>query len=263
MKLDTSDYYPESPLEEIEIEAEQIEIKDVVAEPEHIKEDDSSFKTVTPDVPVEVSSSAVKPMQLICHFLSVLFVPMIMPVIGIALCFKYTLMALNGEEAMAVFTALTAIFNFVIPCVLVILLKSMGYIKDLALNDRRERLVPYMIASLCMVGTAIFMNYKGAPHWIVYFFMGGAAAGFVSMIVNHWWKISVHAAGVAGLVGMIVYVLMYQYTFPGMMTWLFIALAIAGTVGSARIWLGRHNMWQILAGYAVGFICVFGSMAIS
>lgn len=267
MKLDTSEYYPKSPLDD---EEDKVIFEEVVAteaaEPEEKPEPETEPRDPgreSPDVPVDVKPHAVRPINFICHVLSVAFVPMLMPVYGILLCFYLTLLALSGKGAIWFYTSITAIFNFFIPCVLIYVLKVMGFIRDIGLNNPKERFVPYLVCVLCLIGTAVFMTYKGAPAWLAYFFIGGAAAGIIEMVVNRWWKISVHAAGVSGIVAMMIYLMIYQYTLPSSFTWLLISLGCAGLVGSSRIWLGRHNLWQVLAGYAVGFCCVFFSMYIS
>ena len=53
-----------------------------------------------------------------------------------------------------------------------------------------------------------------APMWLTMFFAGGAVAGIVELIVNHWWKISVHAAGVAGIVALLVRIMHDGYPAP-------------------------------------------------
>ena len=37
---------------------------------------------------------------------------------------------------------------------------------------------------------------------------------------------------------------------------LLIAIGLSGILGTARVWLGRHTAWQVIAGYAVGFLSV-------
>lgn len=49
---------------------------------------------------------------------------------------------------------------------------------------------------------------------------------------------------------------------PATEVWLLISVGLAGLLGSARIWLGRHTLGQVLAGYVVGFCSVFFMMMI-
>ena len=198
----------------------------------------------------------------VSHFLSWALVPMMMPVYGILLCFGLTILAYTGFGTRLAFTAITFAFNVAIPAIIILLLKKFGLIRDVGLNDREERFVPYVVSILCLIGTAVFMGYKGAPQWLVMFFMGGAAAGIVEVIINHWWKISVHAAGIAGIVALLLHLMQFEYTSPRALLWLLISIGAAGLLGSARIWLHRHTLWQVLAGYAVGFCSVYFIMFI-
>ena len=97
----------------------------------------------------------------------------------------------------------------------------------------------------------------GFPMWVVMFYAGGALAGLIEAIINNWWKISAHGAGVAGLVALLVRMSHTPMVNPDVLTWLIVAVACAGLTGSARLWLGRHTLGQVLAGYAVGFCSVY------
>lgn len=44
---------------------------------------------------------------------------------------------------------------------------------------------------------------------------------------------------------------------PGMTIWIAASIIMAGLLGSARVWLGRHTLLQVLAGTAVGFLSVW------
>ena len=63
-------------------------------------------------------------------------------------------------------------------------------------------------------------------------------------------------AGIGGVVALI-----YQIHVQGLsafdLLWLLcIVIIVAGILGSARLALKRHNLWQVIAGVVVGFLCV-------
>lgn len=262
MKLDTSSYYPKSPLDDdselngaAPVKQEPVAENPVVTETEEVTVAfDSADGTPAPEItPLPDNSFFTK----LSHVLSWVLVPMLMPVYGVILAFGLSILAFTGFGVRLAFTAVVIAFNVAIPAIIVLLLKRIGVVKDVGLNNREERFIPFLVCILCLVGTAIFMRYKMAPMWLVMFFYGGAAAGVVEVIVNRWWKISVHAAGVAGIVALLLHMLMADYCSPATEVWLIISVALAGLLGSARIWLGRHTLMQVLAGYAVGFCSVF------
>lgn len=244
MKLDTSSYYPKSPLDDPEPE------KPEKSEPSEPSEPSG------PSGPSE-SSEPERGITLFANILSWALVPLLMPVYGTLLAFGLSLLAFTPAATRLAFIAIVVAFNVAAPGLVIALLKKLGFISDIGLNGREERLIPYIVCILALVGTALFMHHKGAPQWLVMFYYGGAAAGLVELVVNRWWKISVHAAGAAGIVALLTRMLSLDYVASGIFTWLVIAVALAGLLGSARIWLGRHTLAQVLAGYAVGFCGVY------
>ena len=191
------------------------------------------------------------------NVISWVFVPLLMPVYGIILIFSLSFLSLAPSHTKLVFTLIVFGANFIVPMLLVLLLKKMRLIEDIGLNGRKERLIPYVITIVCLLGTGIFLYAKMAPLWVAMFYAGGALAGLVNLIVNFWWKISAHAAGIAGIVAMLIQITREGPTIGSMTWWIVGSIIIAGLLGSARIWLGRHTLMQVLAGTAVGFLSVW------
>ncbi len=191
------------------------------------------------------------------NFLSWIFVPLLMPVYGIMLIFSLSFLSYAPFHTKLVFTLIVLAANFVVPMLLILLLKKMNVISDIGLNGRRERLIPYIITIVCLAMTGLFLYLKMAPLWVSMFYFGGALAGLINLFVNFKWKISAHAAGIAGIVAMLIQVIKEGPSSEGMVWWIVAAIITAGLLGSARIWLGRHTLMQVLAGSAVGFLCVW------
>lgn len=267
MKLDTSSYYPKSPLENeedympkpaggekpLEVSTPE-EAEEVIRESE--QEPLEEVSSPQPELE-KIPSEGEKVIDSLCTGISWLFVPLMMPVYGILLAFNISILDFTAFQSKLVFTLITAAFNLLIPMIVIILMKKMGFIDDIGLNGRKERLVPYIITLVCMLGTGVFLWFKHAPMWLVMFFAGGGLAAFINLLVNFRWKISAHAAGVAGITALILRIIHDGFPQQGVMTWLIVSIIVAGLVGSARVWLGRHTVLQILAGYAVGFLSVF------
>ena len=191
------------------------------------------------------------------NVISWVFVPLLMPVYGILLIFSLSFLSYAPFSTKLVFTLIVFGANFLVPMILVLLLKKLGLSSDIGLNGRKERLIPYIITIVCLSGTGLFLYLKSAPLWVAMFYEGGALAGLINLLVNFRWKISAHAAGIAGLVAMLIQVIKEGPSAPDMAWWIVGAIVVAGLLGSARVWLGRHTLMQVLAGSAVGFICVW------
>lgn len=269
MKLDTTSYYPKSPLDD---DAEEEVIKVVESAPD-LKEEAKSEETDTeivsqekiidydPEYEVEPDRSTPptageRIADGLSTFLSWALVPLLMPVYGVILAFTLSILAYTSTATKIVFTLVTFGFTVIIPTLLVLLLKRMGLVHDIGLNGRKERLIPYIVSILSMLGTGAFMWYKGAPSWLVMFFAGGGIAGIVNLIINFRWKISAHAAGIAGIVALLIRIIRDGFPQEGAFLWLLISIGLAGLLGTSRVWLGRHTVWQVIAGYVVGFLSV-------
>lgn len=263
MKLDTTGYYPSSTLDE---EASTTPDQQPAAEESAAFQsaiasaEESTPRPETPDpMPIAAGDMTEGERFLtgVSNFLSWIFVPMMMPVYGAIIAFTLSILSFNMLSVRVLFIGLVAGINLMLPISVIIILKRVGVLSDYGVNRRSERSLPYLIGIVCLIATAVLLYFKHAPLWFVAFYVGGALAGIIELLVNLRWKISAHAAGVAGVVALLSYLVLYDFTLPSAFGWLVASVAIAGLVGSARILLGKHSVWQVLAGYAVGFAAVY------
>lgn len=263
MKLDTTGYYPSSPLDE---EASTTPDQQPAAEESSAFQsaiasaEESTPRPETHDpLPIDAGDMTEGERFLtgVSNFLSWIFVPMMMPVYGAIIAFTLSILSFNMLSVRVLFIGLVAGINLMLPISVIIILKRVGVLSDYGVNRRSERSLPYLIGIVCLIATAVLLYFKHAPLWFVAFYVGGALAGIIELLVNLRWKISAHAAGVAGVVALLTYLVLYDFSLPSAFGWLVGAVAIAGLVGSARILLGKHSVWQVLAGYAVGFAAVY------
>ena len=132
-------------------------------------------------------------------------------------------------------------------------------IKDKKLISRKERIIPYITGTLYYAVAVYHVIYTHEPQWLVMFFAGGALACLVSTIVNLWWKISAHMAGMGGLLALLWQIDAMNLEVvdkPHMMIYILIAIFLCGLLGTARLLLKRHTLPQIIAGFLNGLICV-------
>ncbi len=135
-------------------------------------------------------------------------------------------------------------------------LQHFKIIKDKRLDNRKERLFPYIFTLLCYIGACLYLNNVHAPMWFIMFTGGGGLACLISLIVNLWWKISAHMAGIGGIVALI-YTLHVQMLGAFNLIWLLnFTILLAGLLGTSRIVLRRHDILQVLAGAGNGYLCV-------
>lgn len=197
------------------------------------------------------------PMRVAAVAISWIMVPLLMPVYGIILILNLSI--LDNVALLTKFIVTGCIFgiNALLPMLLIFLLNRLGVVSDVALNNQRERPLPYIISIIGYLLSALYLWSRGAAPWLWLMFCGGGTTALISLIVNFRWKISAHAAGAAGVVAMLAVVMLKGDPAVPMMPWLFGSMALAGVLGSCRIYLRRHTLAQVLAGYLNGFVPVF------
>lgn len=267
MPIDTSSYYPEvnSPNSNSENDSLNGKHKSLFGEiplSEEMNKKDPVMDSSEPPNPMETDSYWVKMANGFSHFISWIFVPLIMPVFGILFIFRLSILDIVPAGTQTAVTFVIAGINFFAPILMIFLLKLIGVVQDVGLNGQKERLLPYIITALCYGGSAWFVASRGAPVWVAMFFCGGVVASLVNLLINLKWKISAHAAAIAGLVALLIRLQRDVAVEPKLFMWLIITVGCAGLLGSARVWLNRHTVWQVLAGYIVGFCSVFFMMYI-
>lgn len=151
--------------------------------------------------------------------------------------------------------ALTCIF----PMITIAVLHNFKIIKNKKLISRKERVIPYITTTLYYAVAVYHAIYCHEPKWLVMFFAGGALTCLISTIVNLWWKISAHMAGMGGLLALLWQINAMELEVvgkPKMMLFILIAIALCGLLGTARLLLKRHTLTQVIAGFLNGLICV-------
>lgn len=93
---------------------------------------------------------------------------------------------------------LPSFFSGLLPIILLYILKQKGVIGDLMVNDRDERLIPFVsVFGSYLLGAALLWVFN-APLVIVALMVSYVITSLVMLLITLRWKISIHAAGVAG-----------------------------------------------------------------
>lgn len=150
------------------------------------------------------------------------------------------------------------------------LMKPLGLLNNLEMPDQQERIGPYIIGGVFYLWLYINLSKGGqTPPLFNGLVLGSTIALFVCFFANIFTKISVHAAGVGGLVAMVLLTMTHweERTFDfgafggtvsvSLLVMLALAVLLAGLVGTARLAMDAHTPSQLYRGFAAGFICAF------
>lgn len=196
-------------------------------------------------------------MSIISRIFSIILSPLLMPTYGIVMALLFTILALIPVEAACMVTLVIFILTCIVPSLVVFLMKSLGFVSDYSISNRKQRPIPYMATILSFVVAAIYINAVDAPIWISVYFLAGAGAALTAFIINWWWKISAHMAGIGGLLALIMNLQYDGLAIIDITLIIYITIIATGVLGTARLYLNRHTFWQVIFGFLNGFLWVF------
>jgi len=203
-------------------------------------------------------------LNLLAKLITYIFQPLLMP----TMVFYTILFHINNSSNLTVrgrWTIISLIFitTCLVPMLTVLMFRATKVIKDLHMNDRKDRYLPFIFISLfyLIVSYMIRTQEWMTPDMLVAFF-GITSVVILINAITFFWKISAHAAGVVGWLG---FVLGFQRLYPTTNTlfWpLVLAIFLVGVVCWARLYLNAHKPKEIFAGAALGFIISFASVVL-
>jgi len=179
-----------------------------------------------------------------------------MPTYGVILALWVSVLCLLPYGTRAAIVLMCMGITCILPLIFLSVLRHFKLVKNLHVELREQRLLPYLFTAVCYGIAAYYLFYRHSPQWLVMFMVGSAVTVLVMALINLKWKISAHAAGIGGIIALI-----YEIHVMGLsafdLFWLLcITILLAGLLCSARLALKRHDILQLVAGIVVGFLCV-------
>ena len=94
------------------------------------------------------------------------------------------------------------------PAVTVLLLKGVGFIDSIYLKNQRDRIIPYIAAGIFYFWMyLVFRNQPEIPQILTAFTFGAFLASSAALVANIYFKISMHAIGCGGMIGVLIVIL--------------------------------------------------------
>lgn len=188
----------------------------------------------------------------IANTLSWVLHPFLLPVYLMALLLTMTTFALYSANVKLYFMWVVALYAIIIPFLTLGILRSLGRISDFRVDDRRERLLPLLIGTVCYVLCALTFAKIPSAIFLRKFMVAAACCEAMCFVVSLRWKISLHLTGMGAIVALLV--VMNVVGVGNMLIPLSVAILCAGALASARLYLGCHNPRQVAAGFFGGFV---------
>lgn len=200
--------------------------------------------------------TASAPLKFFAKLVSYVFHPLFIPTyvyFFMAKAFPYEFSGMLRDAAMFR-TVIVFINTAFFPAVAIFLLWRLKFIESIFLRSSKERIAPYMIVMVFYWWLwYLSKNFTDQPFELRIFFLGSFLTTPVALVLNNFFKISMHAIAV-GCAAAFIAVLSFTKA-ADMTAALAISILIAGIVCTARFLVSDHTTRDIYSGLILGIVC--------
>ncbi len=207
-----------------------------------------------------------KALHWIARFISFVFHPIFMVcyMLGLLLLVNPQLFGYSRWNQNLSLLILVFVSTVVIPGIAISMMRPLGFIQSLKMEEKKERIIPLIVVMIFYLWLFInFYKNKNIPFPLTTILLGVIIGLFLSFFITVFSKISIHAVGAGGLLGMLILTRLFfsyeSFIWPvgaGSMIstdlLLLVAIIIAGMIGTSRLILESHHPGQVWGGYLIG-----------
>ncbi len=199
--------------------------------------------------------------RIFAHVFSVIFHPLFIPFYVIGFLVYWHPSYFSGFSAFSKFEIMRSVLvnTIIFPAFALLVMKGLGFIKSIMLHTQQDRIGPYLVNMIFYFWMArVFFNFKPEITPVLATFMTGVfLTTAIALIANIFNKISMHAIGCGGMLGIFIIVMNSNSMW---MAWpLALAILITGMVCTSRLIVSDHTTKEIYTGLLVGLVCQFGA----
>ncbi len=141
-----------------------------------------------------------------------------------------------------------------LPAFITFLLWKLGFAKNIFLHTSKERIIPYNVAIIFNFWMFwVSKNLEDTPPQLKHWTLGIFLTSSVGMMLNNFFKISMHGLAVGGLLCFAIYNAFINSNLPNW--FLFAAILLTGIVASSRLVLKAHKPMDVYIGILAGVVC--------
>ncbi len=201
--------------------------------------------------------------QKIAKVFSVLFHPVFLPLFVVFIVFMLPFYPFSFYSPLVkyIVLALILVFNVLTPLFMIFLLTKSGFVSSFSMENKRERILPLlMFAFLLYVSSAICKRWELPLLWNVTLLLM-AMITLSSLLVNLFRKISLHMIAWGSLTGLLIFIISFYHQANYIILLSFVFM-ISGIVAWSRATMKAHSTLQLLGGYALGCLMMWGGLMV-
>ena len=189
---------------------------------------------------------------------SLIFTPFYLPLVALTILFLFSYLSQLPLFYKIFVLSLVYLMTILLPTFLIHIYRRYQNWSLLQMSLRKRRIVPYLVSILCYFLCLNVMHIIHIPHFMGSIVIAALSIQIVCAIVNVWWKISTHTAGIGGMCGAISAFSFLFFFNP--IWWLSLSILLGGVVGTARMILRQHTLMQVVGGFLIGAVTAFFSI---
>lgn len=208
-------------------------------------------------------------MRVLAEVISWVFMPLLMPLYALSLAlfvpsnqdYFFNLDCLYTLDPEKKWGLMYMFFVFCVaaPGVSFILLQRKKVITSIEMEERKERSIPIIIMLAYCLALYLLFIIKVGPGSISKFVLAlplsGVCVTAIFFFLNRWKKVSIHAAGTGIATGFILAYILHHVQYE---LWMFsLTILISGLVMSARLYLEKHTLLEMVLGWLTGTLITF------
>ena len=146
--------------------------------------------------------------------------------------------------------SIVLLFTVIIPRVTIDLFRRVNKWTHWQLSHREHRHMPYFITIARYIACLVLFMQLNTALFMRGMILATLVTSLICAIVNIWWKVSTHMAGMGGLFGTVI-AFSYLFYFNPIVP-MCCMLLLAGLMGSSRMLLRQHSLSQVIIGFLIG-----------
>ena len=188
-------------------------------------------------------------------FISTILHPIVLPTLGVFIYFVFVSQSFEKRLKLIVL-GLVFTLTYLVPLLMLLLLKKFRFIKDFQVSTIKERRFPiiFMMLLLYFLGNSI-IQIPTIRSLGILFFGTSLSLTCIYVLFSLKLKSSLHLVSMGNMIGF--FLIMTNINNLSMLPIIILLILLSGILASSRMYLKAHTPIELLIGFSLGIICQF------
>ena len=188
-------------------------------------------------------------------FISTILHPIVLPTLGVFIYFLFVSQSFEKRLQLIVL-GLVFTLTYLLPLLMLLLLKKFRFIKDFQVSTIKERRFPiiFMMLLLYFLGNSI-IQIPTIRNLGILFFGTSLSLTCIYVLFSLKLKSSLHLVSMGNMIGF--FLIMTNINSLSMLPIIILLVLLSGILASSRLYLKAHTPVELLIGFSLGIVCQF------